>query len=172
MNSQSSSDFPSDLLQIKEILFHKCGLKISSFQSDQEGNEYSACSFKLHQKHITFRASKVTPKKIGQFVTIWRRNEKGITQPFVKSDALDFLLISSKYEKNFGLFIFPKIILIEKGVITDKKEGKRGMRVYPVWDQAANKQAKKTQEWQIKYFLNLEKNAIIDSNFIKNLFAL
>lgn len=171
MKVQFDSDFPSDLFHIKEILFDTCGLKICSFQSDLESQEYSACSFKLNGKNITFRTSKVTPKKIGQFVTVWRRNEKGITQPFVKSDALDYILISSRHENNFGLFIFPKTTLIEQGIITDRKEGKRGMRVYPPWDQAPNKQAKKTQEWQIKYFLTPEDGSVVDQNFIKSLLA-
>ena len=81
------------------------------------------------------------------------------------------MLISSRHENNFGLFIFPKTTLIEKGIITDKKEGKRGIRVYPPWDKAVTTQAKKTQEWQIKYFLTIEDGSVVDQNLIKSLLA-
>lgn len=166
-----NSDLPADLASIQELLFDKSGLQISSFQTDPESQEYAACSFRLNQKHIRFRTSKITPKKTGQFVAIWKRNQKGITQPFVKSDPFDYLLISARHEKNFGLFIFPKTTLIGEGIITDKKEGKRGMRIYPPWDHAPNKQAKKTQEWQIKYFLRLEEGVIPNPGYLKKLLA-
>lgn len=171
MKKRLCSDLSPDLSQIKELLFDPCGLSISSFQSDPDSQEYAASSFKLNQKHITFRTSKITPKKTGQFVTVWKRDQNGITQPFTKSDALDFLIIGSRSGKNFGLFILPKSILIEKNIITDKKEGKRGIRVYPLWDQVTNKQAEKTQEWQIRYFLTLEYGVAIDKHIIKNLFV-
>jgi hypothetical protein len=55
---------------------------------------------------------------------------------------------------HFRAFIFPKSVLHQKGVLADdEKDGKRGFRVYPPWDIAENKQAKQTQEWQSKYFL-------------------
>jgi hypothetical protein len=53
---------------------------------------------------------------------------------------------------------FLKSVLADKGIITKNgKEGKRGIRVYPPWDIATNKQAEKTQSWQTKYFLLLIK---------------
>lgn len=45
---------------------------------------------------------------------------------------------------------------------TNAKEGKCGIRVYPTWDVTANNQAKKTQAWQIKYFVDLNDN--LDKN--------
>jgi hypothetical protein len=57
--------------------------------------------------------------------------------------------------------------LQEKGILSDdNKEGKRGFRVYPPWDIAINKQAKQTQEWQLKYFLETP----IDLEKAKHLF--
>lgn len=36
------------------------------------------------------------------------------------------------------------------------------MRVYPPWDKAINRQAQKTQKWQIDYFLEIPKNSETD----------
>jgi hypothetical protein len=44
--------------------------------------------------------------------------------------------------------------LADKGIITKNgKEGKRGIRVYPPWDIATNKQAEKTQRWQMLFLM-------------------
>lgn len=165
-----ATEFPSDLSLLRILLFDKCRLSISAFQSETESLEYAACFFKLNQKHIRFRSSKITPKKVGQFVTVWKRNQKGIIQPFTKSDNLDYLIICSRRGNNFGVFIFPKSILIEKNIITDKKDGKRGVRVYPSWDRVANLQAEKTQHWQTKYFVAFDGEAM-NLGVAKSLFA-
>jgi hypothetical protein len=53
--------------------------------------------------------------------------------------------------------------LADKGIITrNGKEGKRGIRVYPPWVITTNKQAEKTQNWQTKYFLIIEKDNSTD----------
>ena len=58
-----------------------------------------------------------------------------------------------------GQFIFPKNILIEKGILkTDDQDGKMGIRVYPRWDTPDNKQAIATQKWQLSYFIGLSGN--------------
>jgi hypothetical protein len=54
--------------------------------------------------------------------------------------------------------VFPKSELINKGFITsEKQDGKRGFRVYPIWDKTLNKQAEKTQKWQLNYFYEINK---------------
>ncbi len=99
------------------------------------------------------RTSKITPKKIGQFVSIWKRNEDGLTIPFDESDDFDFMIINCYFNEKIGKFIFPKSILIEQNIISIRnKGGKRGIRVYPPWDRAINKQAMKTQAWQVVYW--------------------
>jgi hypothetical protein len=104
---------------------------------------------------------------VGQFVTCWKRNSAGITSPFDEKDDFAFYLIqvNSKIEK--GLFIFPKSVLIKKGIVSTKnKDGKRGFRVYPIWDKPTSKQAIKTQQWQMNYFIDLTN---IDLSLAKNL---
>lgn len=149
----------SYLNKIKTEIYDKCSLKISAFKKELEGTEYDACLFKLNEKQIICRNSKITPKKNGQFVTFWKRNKEGITEPFNENDNIDFYVINVHSENNFGQFVFPKSVLVNKGVIsTELKDGKRGFRVYPKWDIPQNKQAEKTQKWQLNYFYEVNKS--------------
>ncbi|TRW95625.1 MepB family protein [Flavobacterium gawalongense] len=50
---------------------------------------------------------------------------------------------------------------------TDLKEGKRAIRVYPPWDTTTNKQAQKTQKWQLDYFLEIPLDKPINLNRAK-----
>lgn len=147
----------SDYLKIaKESVYDSCGFELSNLEVHAENNDYDACSFSLNGKRIQYRVSKITPKKTGQFVAIWKRDKNGLTAPYAISDNIDFIIVSAKDGENFGQFIFPKSILVDKGIISqNNKDGKRGIRVYPPWDIATNKQAQQTQSWQIDYFLSI-----------------
>ncbi len=147
----------NDLKIVKELVYDKCDLNLSNLSISSESQKYGACSFLLDDSKIQLRISKVTPKKTGQFVTIWKRNLDGITEPFNINDNIDFIIIIARSEENFGQFIFPKLVLAENGIITrNEKVGKRGIRVYPPWSLTTNKQAQKTQIWQEKYFLTIK----------------
>lgn len=145
-------------------------MTFTEFRPHPESQEYEACSFKLNGKKVEFRSSKITPTKTGQFVTIWKRNKEGITEPFDISDDFDFMIICSKTEEKIGQFIFPKSVLREKGVISqNSKGGKRGIRVYPPWDEAENKQAEKTQSWQLRYFVIADTQNLSDCSLTKKI---
>ncbi len=149
----------NDLQQIKSLLSQITHQKITDFVTDDECLEYSGCSFKLDDLKIKFRQAKITPKKVGLFVTFWKRNAENKTEPFNINDPFDFYIIAAKQENNFGFFIFPKDLLSEKNILTNsKKEGKRGFRVYPNWTKTENNQAVKTQLWQTIYFINCNDN--------------
>jgi hypothetical protein len=110
---------------------------------------------RLKVPNMPLLPSKITPTKIGQFVTFWKRDKNGITASFDVSDDLDFAIISVRKETQWGLFIFTNKVLQEQGILSDvNRDGKRGFRVYPPWDVAENKQAKKTQEWQLRCFFD------------------
>jgi hypothetical protein len=161
--------FHSDLKLAKELIYDKCGFDLTNLKQNIESKEYGACTFELNGKRIQQRVSKITPKKTGQFVSIWKRNKEGITEPFDISDDFDFIIITSKSGDNFGQFIFPKSVLADKGIITrNGKIGKRAIRVYPPWDFATNKQALKTQSWQTKYFLTIKNDNSNDLDLEKN----
>lgn len=143
-------------------LYNKLGLSISNLILDTESKEYKACRYNLNDLKIIDRKAKITPKKVGQFVTCWKRNQEGITSPFNESDDFDFYVINVNSNNNTGQFVFPKAILIDKGIVSSKnKDGKRGFRVYPAWDRPTNKQAISTQKWQLSYFLDLNDSSLL-----------
>lgn len=159
----NSESIPADLILVKELVFDRCHFKCSQPEPEAESAEYSAYRFEIDDKKICYRESKITPTKTGQFVTLWKRNISGTIEPFDFSDPIDFVIVSVRKENHFGLFIFPKPILLEKGIFsTSAKEGKRATRVYSPWDVTTSKQAQKTQEWQLDYFLEISaKESII-----------
>jgi hypothetical protein len=166
MNIQSPStsieELPKDLIQIKQLLLDIGNFEISHPITEIESSEYGACTFVLNNLNIRYRTAKITPTKTGQFVTLWKRINQGSIQPFDSTDPIDLFIVSTRKDNNFGLFIFPKSILITKEIVTDKKEGKRAIRVYPSWDITTSKQAQKTQKWQLDYFLEIQKNNLFD----------
>ena len=145
-----------NLIEVKTKIFNKLSYNISHFKNELEGTQYDACQFELNGLKIICRSSKITPKKVGQFVTFWKRDIKGITEPYSETDGFDFYLINVKSGNRIGQFVFPKSELISNRIIkTERKDGKRGFRVYPIWDKAQNKQAQKTQKWQLNYFYEI-----------------
>jgi hypothetical protein len=151
----------SDLLYAQKQLYEPCGLFIKNLIYEKESADYGAAEFEINGKQIKYRESKITPTKSGQFVTFWKRIDKGSIIPFDLSDSFDFLVVSARAPGHFGQFIFPKNILKDKGVLSDGGQGgKRAIRIYPAWDKADNPQAKKTQIWQLVYFF--EENSDIN----------
>ncbi|WP_158961699.1 MepB family protein [Myroides fluvii] len=144
-----------ELTLLTSPLFHHLELTCSNCTKDLECEEYHGHTCTLSPFVIKYRQAKITPKKIGQFVTLWQRNEKGITEPFTTRDPFDFYIIMTEDHNQIGCFIFPQSILGEKGILTTpKQDGKRGFRVYPDWDLPTSKQALQTQKWQSLYFID------------------
>ena len=159
------------LTETKELVFDKCGFEISNVKIEKESSEYFAHRFEINNLKILFRQAKITPTKVGQFVTLWKRKkDKDPIEPFEITDNIDLFVINVKTEERFGQFVFPKSVLIEKGIVSDKKEGKRAIRVYPSWDKTENKQAQKTQKWQLSYFLEIPLDKTININHAKKLY--
>lgn len=147
---------PDFLHETNTLVFNKLDLKIKSVCLEKESADYNACQLLLNDKKVLFRTAKTTPTKIGQFVTLWKRTQKGPIAPFEIKDGFELVIINTKTENHFGQFVFPTAVLIEKGVFsTDLKEGKRALRVYPPWDKTISKQAQKTQQWQLNYFIEI-----------------
>ncbi|WP_426278456.1 MepB family protein [Chryseobacterium sp. S-02] len=142
---------------IHNTIFQKSGLHVSRIVTDSECEEYLGYNFTLNQLSIKFRKAKITPKKAGQFVTLWRRNtETKETEPFNIDDKFDFYIIAAESDKRFGFFFFPKNILSEMQIISaSSKVGKRRFRVYPDWAIPTSKQAEKTQKLQAEFFINI-----------------
>jgi len=157
------------LAEVKTKIYDKLAFNISKVYYEPEGTKYDACQFELNGMRIIGRSAKITPKKTGQFVTCWKRNIEGITEPFSETDKIDFYVINVKFESSLGQFVFPKSVLINNGIISsEKKVGKRGFRIYPKWVNVISKQAYLTQKWQLNYFYDI--NDDIDLEIISNLY--
>ncbi|MBJ7427829.1 MAG: MepB family protein [Bacteroidia bacterium] len=151
------------ITHLDEMLFKPSGIHLSQLEAEPESKEYCAHNFKIGTIFVKFRRAKITPTKIGQFVTIWKRNKDGLTEPFNVDDPFDLLIIAVYKNDNLGIFVFPKTVLSKYKIVSvDSVEGKRGIRVYPSWDIAVNKQAQQTQIWQTQYFVNLTHFTEID----------
>ncbi len=161
-----------DFMAAADRVYGPLGLEYAALQVEPESAEYGACRFDLGGQSLVFRASKITPTKIGQFVTCWKRIDNGPIQPFDTSDPFDLLVISCRSKEHFGQFVFPKLVLREKDIVSDQgKGGKRGIRVYPPWDEPESRQAQRTQDWQSAYFLKIE-NAALDEIRARKLYGL
>ena len=122
--------------------------------------------------HIQFRAGKITPKKVGQFVTFYKRASTGNIVPYDIHDPFDFFVVSVSKDELFGQFVFPKSILYQMGVLSkDGVGGKRAIRVYPSWDRPTSLEGKKTQKWQLLYFFELSSEMSLVSKVNKLYFS-
>lgn len=134
-----------------------------SLDQNPEAKAYAGCEFSLTHNsganmRIVFRAAKVTPTKAGLFVTLWKRDEFGITRPYSATDSIDEFWISTSTEHGNGVFKFPANALGDFGVLSsEKKPGKRGFRLYTPWDENLNSNATKAWAWQRKFFTVLER---------------
>jgi hypothetical protein len=160
----TKAHLPMSLHLMQELVYRPNNLALSDLVVEKEGKEYDASRFTINEKQIIYRRAKITPKKMGQFVTFWKRNANKITEPFSEDESFDYYVIFVQSEQGIGSFVFPKSVLIEKGIVsTHFKEGKRGFRVYLPWDLAPNKQAVKTQKWQVPYFMEISDNLKTDA---------
>lgn len=163
----------TELELINEYVFKVCGVKLTNVEMESESREYFAHTFELDKQRVKFRMAKITPTKTGQFVSIWKRNKNGVTEPHSVFDEFEFYIIATRHEKRFGVFIFNKTVLSENKVLTNSiNEGKRGTRVYPTWDLTTSAQALKTKNWQTKCFIEFTVDHKIDVIKAKNLLKL
>lgn len=159
-----------DLLLAKDLVYKPSGFILQNLKIENESANYGASEFTLKNRTVKFRVGKITPTKIGQFVTFWKRIEEGPILPYEFADFFDFLVISVRDENQFGQFVFPKAVLCEKGIVScNGKEGKRAMRIYPPWNTADHSQARKAQEWQLQFFIKFSVN-VIDFSRMRYLF--
>ena len=151
------NDFHTALHYVNKLIYEPNDLIVKTVQEEKQNSEYGAGTFQLSSKTVRFRVAKVTPTKIGQFVAFWEKDGSNKNQAFSYEEAPDLLVITTfKNESEFGQFIFPKEVLLKKGILrSTSTKGKMAIRVYPIWDSPSNKQAMKTQEWQLAYFVDM-----------------
>lgn len=173
----------NELKAIIDNLYHPLGIDIDQIktEADPKGKQYGACTFTLNDKLVVYRVAKTTQDRPGQFVTLWKRpHPTDKITPFELKDNIQFVIVNVdgidlSNNKYCGQFIFPTEILIAKGILSSKnKKGKLAIRVFPPWSELISNEgieqnnksstksrktqmmstsAKKTQQWQLQYFL-------------------
>ena len=93
-------------------------------KTESESADYGASEFTIKHRSIKFRVGKITPTKVGQFVTFWKRIGEGPILPYEFTNSFDFLVVSVRGENHFGQFVFPKAVLCEKGIVSCNGEGR------------------------------------------------
>ncbi|OJE44981.1 mep operon protein MepB [Bacillus proteolyticus] len=158
-------DFSNIVGKLDERIYQPNNLFITNQKEEKQNSEYAGGIFQLNNRSIRFRVSKITPNKIGQFVSFWEKGASMRNQAFSYDLAPDLLVITCIADNKLGQFIFPKEILLKEKILkTQNQKGKMAMRVYPIWDKPASNQAKKSQLWQLQYFVDLSdaENVAID----------
>nr|WP_242487874.1 MepB family protein [Pseudomonas sp. TH31] len=168
-------DLPQDLFAAIEQVYKPAGMALTDeVRRERESGEYCACRFGLDGQVIVFRVAKTTPTKIGQFVTLWKRpTPASEIAPLDTADGVAFVVVSVADATHRGQFVFDRKVLAAKGVMSiDGEGGKRAIRVYPPWVKPVAKQAIRTQQWQLKYFLALDQSGSADAVEVRRLFGL
>ena len=160
-----------------------------------ENSKYDALFFALNDKKIIYRKGKVTTDRPGAFLSVWQRPSTPVingNKPIpLHTNQLDYLFI--RVEEHFtgesnkesinnlrsGIFIFPTSLLIDKKIVSSNdNKGKTGFRVFPPWSQSRGNEGtqvfsesgKKTQYWQLPYFVEIDGNGLIDSSALNIVF--
>ena len=129
------------------------GTVLGAIRPDIENAEYGGVVVVLDGIPVRARVGKATTTKVGHFVTVWRRNEDGVPEPFRDDDGVSGLLVVVRGNGQVGVFSSPTAVLRERGIVSGRgSAGKRGFRLYAPWIQVSSAQARRTQEWQTQYF--------------------
>lgn len=160
-----------DFYEALRLAYNLSGLKVTDENPDAESQAYGAGSFRVDGLNVVFRVGKITPTKTGQFVTMWKRNDQGKTVPFSNDDPIDLFVFSVRKNDRFGQFVFSKKLLGDQGYITKSgQKGKMAMRLYPPWDVVTSPQAKKTQNWQGDFYVDIHGLTLPNLGLIRSLF--
>ena len=143
-----------------------------------ESSQYEGLVFSINDKSIVSRKGNVTPDRPGAFLAIWKRpfSEKENKPIPLQSDDLDYLFVQVEEHSNItsteksintlksGMFIFPVSLLVKKSIVSSEtSKGKTGFRVFPPWSEdrgvvrtnVFSESGKKTQRWQLPYFVEI-----------------
>ncbi|MES9665432.1 MepB family protein [Bacillus nitratireducens] len=166
------ADFNNIVEKLDKMIYKPNNLFITNQKEEKQNSEYAGGIFQLNNRSIRFRVSKITPNKIGQFVSFWEKDASMRNQAFSYDSAPNLLVITCIADNKLGQFIFPKEILLKEKILkTQNQKGKMAMRVYPIWDKPVSNQAKKSQQWQLQYFVDLSDSKNVAIHKLLNLYS-
>lgn len=119
---------------------------------ETQNSDYESGTVRIGDEVWHIRTARNTPTKPGAFVAFWQRDAQGKTTPFSDDDLVAGLLVFVEQRDRRGVFRFTGAHLIELGITSGRRPGKRGFRVYPSWSAGLNAQAATTQRAQASAF--------------------
>ncbi|MFA1737891.1 MepB family protein [Lysinibacillus fusiformis] len=165
--------FNETLTYVNELLYEPNHLIIKNIREETQNSEYGAGIFQLNSKSVRFRVAKITPTKVGQFVSFWEKDEANKNQAFSYENATDLLVINTfNNSGDFGQFVFPKEVLLKQKILKNAdSKGKMAIRVYPSWDTPTSKQAIATKKWQSTYFVKIDATTSLSIHELLKLYS-
>ncbi|RTK94100.1 MAG: MepB protein [Neisseriaceae bacterium] len=131
--------------------------------------DYFAHDFVFNNLLCEFRVAKITPKKFGGFVALWKKSSLNKNLPYDSNDFNLNIIYIEEFE-NSGVFVFPSDIMRKHGLISSNSVGgKLGFRVHPDWVSLESKIALKAQLWQSKYFINFNNDLAVSIAKLKSI---
>ncbi|TKH12676.1 mep operon protein MepB, partial [Bacillus wiedmannii] len=88
------NNFNDTIRNLNNLVYKPNNLMITNLIEEKQNAEYVGCLFHLNKKTIRFRVSKITPNKIGQFVSFWEKDTNMQNQAFSYHAAPDLLVIT------------------------------------------------------------------------------
>jgi hypothetical protein len=145
------------LTEFVETMCRPFGVHVSKIAHETESAAYAAARLTIDGERVVFRVAKMTPTKLGQFVTLWKRDTPAAEiAPIDGADDVASVIIWVSDASRAGVFVFARQTLLDHDVMSPEgRGGRRALRVYPPWIPAAmlNKQATATQRWQLPWFV-------------------
>ena len=113
----SQGSLPDSFNRFQEQFLKPLGKTAANIEREKESAEYGAVRFEMDGQTCLFRQAKHTPKKIGQFVALWKRPAiSGEIAPFDRDDGIDKVIVLADEHPRFGVFVFPCRLLVEKDI--------------------------------------------------------
>jgi len=158
-----------------------------------ESSKYEALNFSINNQNIVYRKGKITEDRPGAFLAVWKRPSISNTNKPIplQFNELDYLFVEGEEHSNIisneklinnpkkGIFVFPISILLKKGIVSSEtKKGKTGFRVFPPWSEdrglvgmkVFSESGKKTQRWQLPYYIEIDEKGLLDFFKLKEIF--
>ena len=198
MHLLENENYPDKFTNFVDNVFVAAGYTLTrdiALDAVPESAKYHALVFSINDQAIVYRKAKVTVDRPGAFLAIWQRpSAPNITsnKPIpLKVQDLDYLFVQvqdhspvnpsekSALQPQRGLFIFPVSLLVKKGIISaDASKGKTGFRVFPPWSEDRgvvgtkifSASGKKTQQWQLPYFVEIDDQGLMDVCVLTKIF--
>lgn len=163
---------PRDLIDAIKFIYEVAGLRVTRQpQSEAESIDYGAARLGLGARAFVFRIAKTTPTKVGQFVTLWKREALGgPIAPLDAADDIDLVVVAVAGDDQRGQFLFPAGLLVSRSVMSlDNMGGKRALRVYPPWTTPTAPDALRSQRWQLHHYLPIARDGTADPAEVRRL---